>query len=70
MVPRVGLQFVIVVFPDHTHLLFELSLKVICEKFTLAICAFCNSFRDYEWTYICKLFKNILLVFKPRAMGR
>ena len=25
MVPWVGLQFVIVVFPDHTHLLFEPS---------------------------------------------
>ena len=25
MVPWVGLQFVIVVFPDHTHLLFEVA---------------------------------------------
>ena len=28
-VPRGCLQFVIVVFPDHTHLLFLLSIKVV-----------------------------------------
>ena len=30
-VPRGCLQFVIVVFPDHTHLLFLVSLKTITE---------------------------------------
>ena len=30
-VPWVGLQYVIVVFPDHTHLLFALVLTV-CES--------------------------------------
>ena len=31
-VPRGGLQFVIVVFPDHTHLLFLQSLVLIFDK--------------------------------------
>ena len=30
-VPRGCLQFVIVVFPDHTHLLFLLELSRICD---------------------------------------
>ena len=34
-VPRGCLQFVIAVFPDHTHLLF-LTCKIICKQFTLA----------------------------------
>ena len=31
VVPCVGLQFVIMVFPDHTHLLFEMIIHVIIE---------------------------------------
>ena len=38
-VPRVCLRFVIVVFPDHTHLLFLLSVKgkSMCTKFWLPL---------------------------------
>ena len=32
-VPRGCLQFVIVVFPDHTHLLFILENNIMCQKF-------------------------------------
>ena len=33
MIPRVCLQFVLVVFPDHTHLLFfESSLEVVLHS--------------------------------------
>ena len=31
LVPCVGLQFVIMVFPDHTHLLFEMIIHVIIK---------------------------------------
>ena len=31
-VPRGGLQFVIVVFPDHTHLLFLCFEQTLCHK--------------------------------------
>ena len=41
-VPRGCLQFVIVVFPDHTHLLFLLSTLSSCEEITrdLVLCAY------------------------------
>ena len=32
-VPRGCLQFVIVVFPDHTHLLFYISLRLLSNPF-------------------------------------
>ena len=40
-VPRGCLQFVIVVFPDHTHLLFLLSLtsESMCMKYWLTACS-------------------------------
>ena len=31
--PWVCLRFVIVVFPDHTHLLFWLTISVVCDIF-------------------------------------
>ena len=34
-VPRCCLRFVIVVFPDHTHLLFFISLKSVCRQIVL-----------------------------------
>ena len=34
-VPWVGLQCMIVVFPDHTHLLFDISCDVSCELSTI-----------------------------------
>ena len=36
-VPRGCLQFLIVVFPDHTHLLFLISIRVIFRKFVLEL---------------------------------
>ena len=37
----------------------EISLKAVCEKVKLSNSDFYNAFRDNEWTYTCKLFKNI-----------
>ena len=36
-VPRGCLQFVIVVFPDHTHLLFSKVSQIVLEKVALLI---------------------------------
>ena len=36
-VPWVSLQFVIVVFPDHTHLLFFIAFKYLVREFHFAI---------------------------------
>ena len=49
MVPWVGLQYVIVVFPDHTHFLFENHFRSFLE------CPFYTGFTVYgnnEFTYI------------------
>ena len=37
VVPWVSLQFVIVVFPDHTHLLFSIGFKYSVREFHFAI---------------------------------
>ena len=41
----------------------EISLKLICEKVRLSICDFCNSFRDYEYTYTYIISKTNLIIF-------
>ena len=35
MVPLVCLQFVIVVFPDHTHLIFVVQMGILMKKFDI-----------------------------------
>ena len=47
----------------------EISLKVIFEKFKFAICGFCNNFSDYEWTYIYILFKTYLMLCHRSGEG-
>ena len=45
-VPQGCLQFVIVVFPDHTHLLFLLTLTVSLRSLMLA-----NTKKGHNWTF-------------------
>ena len=43
-VPRGCLQFVIVVFPDHTHLLFLYPRYEVYRGYIVTFCLFCNMF--------------------------
>ena len=47
-VPWVGLQFLIVVFPDHTHLLFEHKIVFIFLSLSLNISLGCSKTRLIE----------------------
>ena len=56
-VPWVGLQFVFVVFPDHTHLLFKPSSKI----FLLTVSKqyfFCGSFALFMYC-VCHAFASV-----------
>ena len=59
-VPRCCLWFLIVVFPDHTHLLFFISLKSVCRHIVIGDCDAClkESFQlaiDYPNTITLKI---------------
>ena len=50
-VPWACLRFVIVVFPDHTHLLFFSSIQLYRNKVTIFYCSlFCRPFSDIATT--------------------
>ena len=40
MVPWVGLQYVIVVFPDHTHLLFDCTFRAVMVRAIEGSCCY------------------------------
>ena len=66
-VPWVGLQFVIVVFPDHTHLLFHYkpsscySLFQLANKVMPLSNCFERLFKTYPWKKSCK--KTLVCLF-------
>ena len=47
-VPRIGLQYVIVVFPDHTHLLFEANISTVINFTTFLTVITEVSFRTIQ----------------------
>ena len=55
--PRVCLQFVIVEFPDHTHLLFFIMLLVNCLLLHPMFVGFC------VWSLFCNAVLNVISSF-------
>ena len=75
MMPRVGLQCVIVVFPDHTHLLFDpdqarLNVNMIWENIRLDIVEYLVSqttkaFSKWIMVALCRNLFDGILIFSP-----
>ena len=62
VVPRCCLQFVIVVFPDHTYLLF---LRLLCLSVRLFICALWSSAGKGLTSWLSFVVSNCELVTLP-----
>ena len=63
-----GLQYVIVVFSDHTHLLFEKCFTCFYVCVSLFVCAQMSLLRgDMAWSGIRLCHLLVILVFSPRG---